>query len=45
MAEGGKKDASYVADLFDEKVMEYNPLKICTDVFYFDGASNIQKAG
>jgi hypothetical protein len=45
MAEGGKKDASYIADLFDEKVMEYNPLKTCTDVFYFDGASNIQKAG
>ncbi len=25
--------------------MEYNPLRICTDVFYFDGASNVQKAG
>jgi hypothetical protein len=45
MAEGGKKDASYTANLFDEKVMEYNPLKTCTNVFYFDGASNIQKAG
>jgi hypothetical protein len=45
MAEGGKKDASYIANLFDEKVMEYAPLKTCTDVFYFDGASNVQKAG
>jgi hypothetical protein len=25
--------------------MEYNPLKICSDVFYFDGASHVQKAG
>jgi hypothetical protein len=30
MAEEGKKDASYIANLFDKKVMEYNPLKICT---------------
>jgi hypothetical protein len=45
MAEGRKKDASYIADLFDKKVMEFNPLKTCTDVFYFDGASNVQKAG
>ncbi len=45
MAEGGKKDASYIANLFDKKVMEYNPLKTCTDVFYFDGVSNIQKTG
>ncbi len=45
MAEGGKKDASYIAGMFEEKVMEYDSLKICTDVFYFDGASNVQKAG
>jgi hypothetical protein len=45
MSEGGKKDASYIADLFEEKVMEYDPMKTCTDVFYFDGASNVQKAG
>jgi hypothetical protein len=25
--------------------MEYNPQNICTDVFYFDWASNIQKTG
>jgi hypothetical protein len=45
MVEGGKKDAFYIANLFDKKVMEYNPLKTCTDVFNFDGASNTQKAG
>jgi hypothetical protein len=45
MAEGGKKDALYIADLFNEKVMEYNPLKTCIHVSYFDGASNVQKAG
>jgi hypothetical protein len=45
MAEGGKKDALYIANLFDQKVMKYNPLKTCTDVFYFDGAFNTQKAG
>ncbi len=45
MEEGGKKDAPYIAELFEEKVMEYNPQQLCTDVFYFDGASNVQKAG
>ncbi len=44
MVEGGKKDTLYIADLFDKKVMEYDPLKTCTDVFYFDWASNVQKA-
>lgn len=38
-------DASYVDDLFEEKVLEYDPLKICTVVFYFDGMLNVQKAG
>jgi hypothetical protein len=45
MVEGGKKDASYIANMFEEKVMEYDSLKICTDLFYFDGVSNVQKAG
>ena len=44
MLEGGKKDALYIADLFKEKVLEYDPQRIYTDVFYFDGASNVQKA-
>ena len=29
MAKGGKKDALYIANLFKEKVLEYDPLKIC----------------
>ncbi len=45
MAEGEKKDALCIADLFDKRVMEYDTLKTCTDVFFFDGASNVQKAG
>jgi hypothetical protein len=45
MEEGGKKDAQYIAKLFEGKVLEYNPQLLCTDAFYFDGASNIQKAG
>jgi hypothetical protein len=45
MAEGWNKDALYIANLFDQKVMEYDTLKTCTDVFYFDRASNVQKAG
>jgi hypothetical protein len=45
MEEGGKKDAQYIAGLFEGKVLEYDPQLLCTDVFYFDGASNVQKAG
>jgi hypothetical protein len=45
MQEGGKKDASYIASLFEEQVGEYDPDNVNTDVFFFDGASNVQKAG
>ena len=45
MEEGGKKDAVYVASLFEEKVAEFDPTNQFTDVFFFDGASNVQKAG
>jgi len=45
MEEGGKKDAVYVASLFEEKVAEFDPRNQLTDVFFFDGASNVQKAG
>ena len=30
---------------FEEKVLEYDLQRIYTDVLYFDGASNVQKAG
>jgi len=29
----------------DDKVMEYDPKMALTDLFYFNGASNVQKAG
>jgi hypothetical protein len=45
MEEGGKKDVQYIAELFEGKVLEFNPQLLYTDVFYFDGASNVQKAG
>jgi hypothetical protein len=45
MEEGGKKDVGYIAKLFEGKVLEYDPQLLCTDVFYFDGASNVQKVG
>ncbi len=45
MVEEGKKDALYIVNLFEEKVLEYDSLKICTGVFYFDGVSNVQKTG
>ena len=45
MEAGGKKDATFIAELFDLKVLEYDPQLLCADVFYFDGASNVQKAG
>ena len=45
MASGGKKDATYIADIFAEKVEEYDPNHQSTDLFYFDGAASVQKAG
>ncbi len=34
-----------MASLFEEKVAEFDPKNQFTDVFFFDGALNIQKAG
>jgi hypothetical protein len=45
MQKGGKKDATYVAGLFEDKVREYNTNNTLTNVFFFDKASNVQKAG
>ena len=45
MQDGGKKDATYIARLFEEEVNKFDPKRSCTDVFFFDGASNVQKAG
>ncbi len=45
MQEEGKKDATYVSGLFEDKVREYDTNDTLTDVFFFDGTSNVQKAG
>jgi hypothetical protein len=45
MEEGGKKNAAYIAEMFEAKVNEYDAGNLLTDVFFFDGASNVQKAG
>ena len=45
LAEGGSKNCTYIADVFTEMVHLYDPKATDTDVFYFDGAANVQKAG
>ena len=42
---GGKKDAPFIAGLQEGIVSEYDPTKIFTDIFFFDGAANVAKAG
>jgi hypothetical protein len=44
MQEGGKKDETYVAGLFKDKVREYDTNDTFTDMFFFNGVSNVQKA-
>ena len=31
--------------MFEETIIEFDKEKLCTDIFFFDGASNVQKAG
>ena len=45
MAAGGKKDAPYISDLFEEQIVRFDKEKMFTDLVYFDGAANVQKAG
>ncbi len=44
MVDGGKKDAKFIMNLFISKVDEFDPTKVYTDSFFFDGAANVQKA-
>ena len=45
MAIGGKKDARYIASLFEKHMKKLDPRKEIIDLLYFDGAANVQKAG
>ena len=45
MAAGGKKDAPYISDLFEEQIVRFDKEKMFTDLVFFDGAANVQKAG
>jgi len=45
LAEGGKKSAEYIAELFKPHMERLDPHKQRVDLLYFDGASNVQKAG
>ena len=45
-SEGGKKDARYIASLFRPHIDETEAqFPSSTDVLFFDGAANVQKAG
>ena len=45
MVEGGNTYAEYLSEVMEDEVKKYDTYKICTDVFYFDGAGNVQKTG
>ena len=45
MSLGGKKDASYIANLFLPWFRKVYPRHELIDLVYFDGASNLQEAG
>ena len=45
MAAGSKKDAKYLAGVMEEQIVKIYPERMHTNVFYFDGAANIQKGG
>ena len=45
LAAGGSKNCTYIAQVFTEMVNHYDPNGTDWDVFYFDGAGNVQKAG
>jgi hypothetical protein len=45
LVEGGKKDAAYIASLFDPWVQKLDPRNSCLDCGFFYGASNVQLAG
>merc|ERR1712086_1085587 len=45
LAQGGKKDAEYVARIFMPQMLKVDPKKDKFDLCIIDGASNVQSAG
>ena len=45
LSKAGKKDALFIADVFSGLLLNFNAEKNRVDIFYFNGASNMQKAG
>jgi Protein of unknown function (DUF 659) len=45
MAQGSKKDAKYIAGLLKPHIKMLDPDEDIVDLLWFDGASNVQKAG
>jgi hypothetical protein len=45
LVDGGKKNATFIASLFDPWVTKLDPQNTRIDCVFFDGASNVQKAG
>ena len=45
LSKGVSKSATFIADLFRPHLQKLDPNKNLVDLLYFDGASNVQKAG
>ena len=45
LVDGGKKDATFISSLFDPWIQKLDPDSTRIDCVFFDGASNVQKAG
>ncbi len=45
MVDGGKKDAEFIINFFQTKVDVFDPIKVYTNSFFFDRATNVQEAG
>ena len=44
LAQGGNKDASFISEAFKPYLKKYDEKKSHTDLVFFDGSSNLQKA-
>ena len=45
LAQGGKKYANFISEAFKPYLKQYDEKKSRTDLVFFDGSSNVQKAG